>query len=131
MLKAIIIGHLGKDAEVKDVNGKKVINFSVAHTEKYKDSQGAEQSKTTWVECAKWGETTAIAPYLKKGTQVYVEGTPEIRTWEKDGKTNANFACRVGMVQLLSGGEKVAAAPAPTAATPIADSNTAADDLPF
>ncbi|KAK6020162.1 hypothetical protein OSTOST_14189, partial [Ostertagia ostertagi] len=49
---AQIIGHLGKDCIVNTVNGKNVINFTVAHTEKYKDSQGNQQERTTWVEFA-------------------------------------------------------------------------------
>jgi single-strand DNA-binding protein len=73
MLKVLVIGHLGKDATVNNVNGKTVINFTVAHSEKYKDAQGDRQSKTTWVDCAWWSDRSAIVPYLKKGAQVYVE----------------------------------------------------------
>lgn len=102
MLKIAVIGHLGKDAVVNSVNGKNVINFSVAHSEKYKDQAGTQVEKTTWIECAKWGESTAVAPYLKKGTQVYVEGTPEVSTYQKnDGSTGTTLRCRVGLVQLL------------------------------
>ena len=97
MIKLQIIGHLGKDAEVKTLpDGKSVINFSVAHTEKYN-----EQTKTIWVECAKWGDKTAIAQYLKKGTQVYVEGTCDVRTWESNGNHGASLQLRVANVQLL------------------------------
>ena len=56
MIKLMVIGHLGKDCTVNTVNGKNVINFSVAHTEKFKDSSGAQREKTTWVECAYWTE---------------------------------------------------------------------------
>ena len=72
MIKTQVIGHLGKDAVVTSVLGKTVINFSVAHTEKFKDASGAVKEKTTWVDCSNWTDKTAIAPYLKKGTQVYV-----------------------------------------------------------
>ena len=71
MLKLQTIGHLGKDCTTNVVNGKNVINFSVAHSEKYKDSAGVQKEKTLWVECAYWTERAAIAPYLKKGQQVY------------------------------------------------------------
>ena len=54
MLKLQLIGNLGQDAVVNNVGGKNVINFSVAHTEKYKNSEGTEVSKTTWVSCAYW-----------------------------------------------------------------------------
>src|SRR6478672_6019591 len=69
MIKMQVIGNLGKDCVVNAVNGKNVINFTVAHTEKYKDSQGNNQEKTTWVECAYWTDRTAIAQYLTKGKQ--------------------------------------------------------------
>lgn len=102
MLKLQAIGHLGKDAIVNNVNGKTVINFSVAHTEKFKDSQGQPQSKTIWVECSWWTDKTGIAPYLLKGTQVHVEGNPEVRQWTgNDGKPGANLSLRVLAVQLL------------------------------
>ncbi len=66
MIKLQVIGNLGKDCIVNTVNGKNVINFSVAHTEKYKDAQGNPKERTTWVECAYWTDRTGIAPYLKK-----------------------------------------------------------------
>jgi len=81
MIKLLAIGNLGKDAVLNNVNGKNVINFTVAHTERYKDAQGNQKDKTTWVDCAYWTDRTGIAPYLKKGTQVYVEGTPDVRTY--------------------------------------------------
>ena len=102
MIKMQVIGNLGKDCVVNQVNGKNVINFTVAHTEKYKDSQGNNQEKTTWVDCAYWTDRTAVAPYLQKGTQVYVEGTPEVRTFTRnDGTNGATLTMRVREVQLL------------------------------
>ncbi|MHA4846341.1 single-stranded DNA-binding protein [Flavitalea antarctica] len=104
MIKLQAIGHLGKDCITNTVNGKNVINFSVAHSEKYKDAQGNQVEKTTWVECAYWTDRTAISQYLRKGTQVYVEGTPEVRTYPKnDGTTGASLTMRVLNVQLLGG----------------------------
>ncbi|HEX8332304.1 MAG TPA: single-stranded DNA-binding protein [Segetibacter sp.] len=104
MVKLQVIGNLGKDCVVNNVNGKSVINFSVAHTEKYKDAQGQQKDKTLWVECAYWTDRTAIAPYLKKGTQVYAEGTPDIRTYTTgDGRQGASLSLRISSVQLLGG----------------------------
>lgn len=104
MIKMQAIGHLGKDAVVNNVNGKTVINFTVAHTEKYKDAQGNQVDKTIWVDCSYWTDRTAVAPYLKKGTQVYVEGSPEVRTYTtQDGKHGATLTLRVLSVQLLGG----------------------------
>lgn len=106
MVKIQLIGNLGKDAIVNNVNGKSVINFSVCHTEKYKDSQGEQRDRSLWVDCAYWTDKTAVAPYLKKGTQVYVEGQPDVRTYiTADGKQGVSLTCRVGMIQLLGGGQ--------------------------
>jgi single-strand DNA-binding protein len=102
MIKLQVIGNLGKDCVTNTVNGKNVINFNVAHTEKFKDAQGNQKDKTIWVECAYWTDRTGIAPYLKKGTQVYAEGTPEVRTYPKnDGTTGVSLTLRVLSVQLL------------------------------
>jgi single-strand DNA-binding protein len=102
MIKLQVIGNLGKDCITNTVNGKNVINFNVAHTEKFKDAQGNQKDKTIWVECAYWTDRTGIAPYLKKGTQVYAEGSPEVRTYPKnDGTTGVSLTLRVSSVQLL------------------------------
>ncbi|HEX2848378.1 MAG TPA: single-stranded DNA-binding protein [Chitinophagaceae bacterium] len=104
MIKMQVIGNLGKDCVVNTVNGKNVINFTVAHTEKYKDSQGMSQEKTTWVDCAYWTDRTALSPYLTKGKQVFVEGTPEVRSFTRqDGTSGASLSLRVREVQLLGG----------------------------
>lgn len=102
MIKLQAIGNLGKDCVTNTVNGKSVINFNVAHTEKFRDAQGNQKDKTIWVECAYWTDKTAIAQYLRKGTQVHVDGTPEVRTYQKnDGTTAASLNLRVSSVQLL------------------------------
>lgn len=146
MIKLQVIGNLGKDATVNNVNGKNVINFTVAHTEKYKDSQGVQKERTTWVECAYWTDRTAVAPYLRKGTQVYVEGTPDVRTYQtNDGRQGAALSLRLTTVQLLgsrnndegSSNNNYApqqpyrsnAAPATTTSAP--QMEEVADDLPF
>ena len=104
MLKLQLIGNLGQDAVVNNVGGKNVINFSVAHTEKYKNSEGTEVSKTTWVSCAYWSEKINLSNYLKKGTQVYLEGKPEAKTYlnDKTKETVAQLHARVTSLQLLS-----------------------------
>jgi len=102
MIKLQIIGNLGKDCIVKEVNGKNVINFSVAHTERYKDSQGNQKERTTWVECAYWTDRTAVAQYLTKGRTVYAEGAPEADAYNnKEGQPAATLRMRVQNVQLL------------------------------
>jgi single-strand DNA-binding protein len=141
MIKMQVIGNLGKDCVVNTVNGKNVINFTVAHTEKYKDSQGNSQEKTTWVDCAYWTDRTAISPYLTKGKQVFVEGTPEVRSFTRqDGTGGASLSLRVREVQLLGGkGETGGSTPAyngasssGTSSVPSANEITEPiDDLPF
>lgn len=104
MIKQQVIGHLGKDAEVNNVNGRSVINFSLAHTEKYRDAQNQQKEKTVWVECAYWTDKTGVAPYLKKGAQVYVDGQPDVRLWtSSQGKSGASMVLRVATIQLLGG----------------------------
>jgi single-strand DNA-binding protein len=107
MIKLQVIGNLGKDCVTNAVNGKNVINFSVAHTERYKDAQGNPQERTTWVDCSYWTERLGIAPYLKKGQMVYVEGTPEVKTFSRnDGSAGASLVLRIQSVQLLGGGQR-------------------------
>ena len=134
MIKMQVIGNLGKDCVVNTVNGKNVINFTVAHTEKYKDSQGNNQEKTTWVDCAYWTDKTGVSPYLTKGKQVYVEGTPEARSFQRnDGTPGSSLSLRVREIQLLGGkGDSYAIASAPTTSVPTAsDIAEPVDDLPF
>ncbi len=143
MIKLQVIGNLGKDCVTNVVNGKNVINFNVAHTEKFKDAQGVQKEKTIWVECAYWTDRTGIAPYLRKGTQVHVDGIPEVRTYPKnDGSTGASLNLRVLSVQLLgtrgdgapsNGGSNYSSssAAAPTNVPSASDITEPIDDLPF
>jgi len=92
MKKLIIAGFLGNDAEVKDLqSGTQVINFSLAVTEKIKDEQ-----KTTWFKCARFTNNISIAPYLKKGAYLIVEGRPDVETYvNNSGETVATLKCIV------------------------------------
>lgn len=69
MQRIEIIGNIGRDAEVKDFNNNQVINFPVAVTERINN-----ENRTIWFEIAKWGNNVAVAPYLKKGTKVFISG---------------------------------------------------------
>ena len=137
MIKLQIIGNLGKDCVVNTVNGKNVINFTVAHTEKYRDSQGNNQEKTTWVDCAYWSDKTGVAQYLTKGKQVYVEGQPEARAFQRnDGTAGASLSVRVRDIQLLGGrGEGVPSASSGSSQSSSLNEPAAigevSDDLPF
>lgn len=102
MIKLQIIGHLGGDCTTNEVNGRTVINFNVAHSEKFKDSQGNLVDKTTWVRCAYWTDRPLIAQYLKKGQLVYAEGSPEADAFmNKENQAAATLKMNVFRVQLL------------------------------
>ena len=101
MLKTQLIGYLGQEATVNTVNGKTVINFNIADTEKYKNSDGNEVEKTIWVSCAYWTDKLNVSNYLKKGTLVYVEGKPDVKTYQKDNQTIPQLTLRVSQLQLL------------------------------
>lgn len=128
MISLLVIGNLGKDAEVKEVNGKKVIEFTVAHSQKLKDGS----TKTTWVQCSKWGDTTAVAPYMKKGGKVAVEGIPEAQGWtNKEGQAQATLRLMVNRIELLGGGAQ--ATEGQPAASNVVNTDTPEEisDLPF
>jgi single-strand DNA-binding protein len=107
MIKTTAIGHLGNDAIVNSVNNKNVINFNIAHTEKFKNSEGVDVNKTVWINCSYWNEKLNIANYLKKGIQVYVEGVPSVKSYtDKNGVVQNQLALRITNIQLLGGGQK-------------------------
>lgn len=102
MIKIQAIGYLGKDAEVKDISNNQIINFSVAVSESYK-KEGETITNTTWYECSKFGNNIAVAQFLKKGTQVYVEGKPANRYFQKDdGSVTLVNGINVSSIELLS-----------------------------
>ncbi|MEO9005209.1 MAG: single-stranded DNA-binding protein [Ginsengibacter sp.] len=104
MIKLQIIGHLGADCTMNEVSGRTVINFRVAHSEKFKNTQGVVVDKTTWVNCAYWTDRNAIAQYLKKGQLVYAEGSPEAEGYmNKENQAAASLKMNVFRVQLLGG----------------------------
>ncbi len=142
MLVLEVIGNLGADAIIKDLNGQKYIAFSVAHTESYKDSQGQRRERTTWVSCLKYGESPVIN-YLKKGTRVFVRGELSAKAYEAGGMVQVGINCRVRELQLLGGNRtelpetQPAAAPAQTPTSAYTPQSEAyqqpneEDDLPF
>ena len=85
--KVILIGNLGRDPETRYLpNGDAVANISVATTETWKDKAGEKQEKTEWHRVTMYRRLGEIAgEYLKKGSQVYIEGRIEYREYEKDG----------------------------------------------
>ncbi|MBE49313.1 MAG: single-stranded DNA-binding protein [Flammeovirgaceae bacterium] len=86
--KVILLGHLGKDPDVKKLDsGKSVANFSLATSEVYKNKEGEKVTNTEWHNIVLWSPLAEIAEsYLKKGSQLYLEGKISNRSYEdKDG----------------------------------------------
>ena len=83
--RVILVGHLGQDPEVRYMpNGNAVANFSVATSESWKDKQtGETRDRTEWHRVVVFGKLAEIAgEYIKKGTQVYLEGQLQTRKWQ-------------------------------------------------
>jgi single-strand DNA-binding protein len=103
--KAIIVGNLGRDPEVRyTANGNAIANITVATTESWKDKQSGErQEKTEWHRVVFFGRLAEIAgEYLKKGAQVYIEGRLQTRKWEdKTGQERYTTEIVAGEMQML------------------------------
>ena len=86
--KAILLGNLGKDPEIRRVDdGRAVANFSIATSESYKNNAGEKVTNSEWHNIVLWSPLAEIAEnYLKKGSQVYIEGKISNRSYEdKEG----------------------------------------------
>jgi single-strand DNA-binding protein len=102
--KVILIGNLGRDPETRYMpDGGAVTNVSIATTEKWKDKGGEPQEKTEWHRVAFFGKLAEIAgEYLKKGSQVYVEGRLQTRKWQdKDGQDKYSTEIVANVMQML------------------------------
>lgn len=143
--KAIIIGHVGQDPEVRytgnATNGVKVATLRVATTERYKDKEGKAQELTEWHSIVCWrGLADIVEKYVKKGTLLYIEGKIQSRSWEDNGVKKYATDIIARELQLLSkkeGGQQGSqpAQQQPRAQTtplPVDVSNDSPeDDLPF
>lgn len=94
--KVILIGHLGKDPEVRYLEGgTAVANFTLATTESYKDKSGNKVDQTEWHNVVVWRGLAQIAEkYLKKGQQVYIEGKLRTRSWD-DKEGNKRYTTEI------------------------------------
>jgi len=147
--KAILVGNLGKDPEVRYMpNGEAVASVTLATTDKWKDKQGQAQEKTEWHNLSFFGRLAEIAgEYLRKGSPVYVEGRISTDKWQdKEGKDRYTTKIIVQQMQMLgskSGGGnfEVVDKPAASSGAPAASGKAPAkpaggfddfdDDIPF
>ena len=138
--KVLLVGNLGRDAEVKvTASGQSVASFSIATTETW-TKDGEKKEKTEWHRIVLWGrQADTLQPYLTKGKQIYVEGRLETRNWEKDGQKHYTTEVKADRIVLLgsagggrgAGGDRSERSDAGYGepmrdATPITD-----DDIPF
>jgi single-strand DNA-binding protein len=146
--KVILVGNLGRDAELRYTpGGAAVATINMATTEVWNDKGGQRQEKTEWHRVVLWGKSAeSLAEYLTKGKQIYVEGRLQTRQWDdKDGNKRYTTEIRGDKIVLLGGGARGAGgaaagttsrggedsmgghAPAPEpSAEPLTD-----DDIPF
>ena len=152
--KVIVVGNLGADPETRFLpSGEAVTNIRVATTDKWKDKASGEMKEATeWHRISFFGRLAEVAgEYLKKGSQVYVEGSLRTRKWQdKDGQDRYSTEIRADVMQMLGrregGGEPRAesgemrgersepraAAPKPAAAKkPAGKFDDMEDDIPF
>ena len=104
--KVILIGNLGRDPEIRYLpSGDAVANLRIATTDKFKDRNGEQQEVTEWHSVAFFGKQAEICgQYLKKGSQVYVEGSLRTRKWQdKDGNDRYTTEIRGDRMQMLGG----------------------------
>lgn len=86
--KVMVIGHLGRDPEMRFTpSGRPVTTFSVAVSRSWNTADGERRSETEWFNIVAWGNLAEICKqYLHKGQQVYIEGRLQTRTWENEGQ---------------------------------------------
>ncbi|QHV97971.1 single-stranded DNA-binding protein [Spirosoma endbachense] len=133
-----LIGRLGQDAKMIDHSGKKFLSFSVAVDDDYKDQAGTKIDRTVWYDCNM--DNTAVAQYLKKGTQVFIQGKPRAEVYfsDRDSKYYPKFRVAVNRLQLLGAAtDRPAGNDLPPVATPAGQPATTgvsgddSNDLPF
>lgn len=106
--RVTLIGHLGRDAEIRyTTGGAAVANFTMATSESWKDKDGAKQDRTEWHKIVLWGKLAeSLQDYLKKGKQIYVEGRLQTKKWkDKDERDRYTTEIHAQQVVLLGGGK--------------------------
>jgi single-strand DNA-binding protein len=104
MNKALILGHLGKDPEIRNFESGKVANFSLATTERRKDKDGNRIDETEWHKVSAWGKLAEIIEkYVKKGDQILIEGKIVTRSYEKEGEKRYSTEIIAREMKMISG----------------------------
>jgi single-strand DNA-binding protein len=132
--KVILVGNLGRDPEVRyTTSGTPVANFTMATTDRWTDPSGERKERTEWHRIVVWGKQAEIVgEYLRKGRQVYVEGSLQTREWtDREGNKRTTTEIRAQRVQMLGRPDERAAPAAP--AEQVAEPEPAFDDddVPF
>lgn len=105
--KAVLLGNIGKDPEVRRTNNNTIANLTLATSEKWTDKQGNRQEKTEWHSIVVFNKTAEfVEKFVGKGTQVYVEGKIRNESYEKDGEKKYVTRIYADIIQILSGGKK-------------------------
>jgi single-strand DNA-binding protein len=133
--KAMIIGNLGRDPEVRYLqSGQAVVNFTVATNERYQDKEGEWQEKAEWHRVVIFGKQAETAgKYLNKGSRVYIEGRLQTRDWEgQDGQKRytTEIVCR-NMIMLGGRGEQAPDADEEPAMDTPPSTAAPEEDVPF
>jgi single-strand DNA-binding protein len=105
--KVILVGNLGRDAELRYTpGGAAVATLNLATTEVWNDKSGQRQEKTEWHRIVLWGkQAESLQEYLTKGKQIYVEGRLQTRQWDdKDGNKKYTTEIKADRITLLGGG---------------------------
>lgn len=137
--KAILIGNLGRDPEVRYTSGgTPVANFTMATTDRWNDAaSGEKKERTEWHRIVVWGKQAEIAgEYLRKGRQVYVEGSLQTREWtDREGNKRYTTEIRAQRFQMLGRPseqrEATGSAPQPAPAVAESPAGYEDDDIPF
>jgi single-strand DNA-binding protein len=146
--KVILVGNLGADPEIRYLpSGEAVANLRLATTDTWKDKDGNKQEATEWHRVSYFGRQAEVCgQYLKKGSQIYVEGSIRTRKWQdKEGQDRYSTEIRGDRMQMLGGRQGMGDAPArdsgggsgggsrpaPAAQPPGGGFNDFEDDIPF
>lgn len=131
--KVILVGHLGKDPEVRTLeNGTKVATFSLATSESYKDKNGNKVEKTEWHNVVVWRQLAEITEkYVKKGQLLYIEGKLRTRSWEKDGQKHYTTEIVADQMTMLGGKKEESSSNAQQSSSNTYAQDEADTDLPF